>query len=67
MFLAFSPGAVARKNCDFNCFLLFATLIGSIFNIPIAELPSERAMSHPIVLATARQFSKPDCWTAALS
>jgi uncharacterized membrane protein len=27
-------------------FLLFATLIGSIFNIPIAELPPERAMSH---------------------
>ena len=30
-------------------FLLFATLMGSIFNIPIAELPPERAMSHHIV------------------
>ena len=30
-------------------FLLFATLIGSIFNIPIAELPPERAISHHVV------------------
>ena len=30
-------------------FLLLATLIGSIFNIPIAELPPERAMSHHVV------------------
>jgi uncharacterized membrane protein len=28
-------------------FLLFATLIGSIFNIPIAELPPERYPRHP--------------------
>jgi uncharacterized membrane protein len=27
-------------------FLLFATLIGSFFNIPVAELAPERAMSH---------------------
>ena len=27
-------------------FLLFATLIGSFFNIPITELPPEHAMSH---------------------
>ena len=27
-------------------FLLLATLVGSFFNIPIAELPPERAMSH---------------------
>ena len=30
-------------------FLLFATLIGSIFNIPIAELSPERAVSHHVV------------------
>ena len=27
-------------------FLLFATLIGSFFNIPITELPPEHAISH---------------------
>jgi uncharacterized membrane protein len=30
-------------------FLLFATLIGSIFNIPITELPPERIVSHHAV------------------
>ena len=30
-------------------FLLFATLIGSIFNIPIAELPPERVVSDQII------------------
>src|SRR3974390_2812494 len=30
-------------------FLLFATLIGSIFNIPIAELPPERVVSDQVV------------------
>jgi len=30
-------------------FLLFATLIGSIFNIPIAELPPERVVSDRII------------------
>src|SRR5215471_14581324 len=30
-------------------FLLFATLIGSFFNIPITELPPERAISHHVV------------------
>ena len=34
-------------------FLLFATLIGSIFNIPVAELPPERAMSHHVVVFLA--------------
>ena len=30
-------------------FLLFATLIGSIFNIPIAELPPERVASDQVI------------------
>jgi uncharacterized membrane protein len=30
-------------------FLLLATLIGSFFNIPITELPPERAISHHVV------------------
>jgi excisionase family DNA binding protein len=32
---------------------LFATLIGSIFNIPITELPPERVISHHVVRAAA--------------
>jgi hypothetical protein len=34
-------------SSDTAIFLLFATLIGSIFNIPITELPPERVMSIP--------------------
>ncbi len=30
-------------------FLLLATLIGSFFNIPIAELPAERLVSHQVI------------------
>jgi uncharacterized membrane protein len=30
-------------------FLLFASLVGSIFNIPVAELPPERVMSDQII------------------
>jgi uncharacterized membrane protein len=30
-------------------FLLLATLIGSFFNIPIAELPPERVVSDPCI------------------
>src|SRR5262249_15339800 len=30
-------------------FLLFATLVGSIFNIPVAELPPERTVSHEVI------------------
>ena len=30
-------------------FLLFATLVGSIFNIPVAELPPERIVSHELI------------------
>jgi uncharacterized membrane protein len=40
-------------------FLLFATLIGSIFNIPIAELPSERAMSHHVVDFFGMRYAVP--------
>jgi uncharacterized membrane protein len=40
-------------------FLLFATLIGSIFNIPIAELPPERAMSHHVVDFFAMRYAVP--------
>jgi uncharacterized membrane protein len=39
-------------------FLLFATLIGS-FNIPIAELPSERAMSHHVVDFFGMRYAVP--------
>ena len=30
-------------------FLLFATLVGSIFNIPVAELSPERIVSHEVI------------------
>jgi hypothetical protein len=30
-------------------FLLFATLVGSILNIPVAELPPERIVSHEVI------------------
>jgi uncharacterized membrane protein len=30
-------------------FLLFATLVGSIFNIPVAELPAERVVSQEVI------------------
>jgi PiT family inorganic phosphate transporter len=30
-------------------FLLFATLVGSIFNIPVAELPPEHIVSHEVI------------------
>jgi uncharacterized membrane protein len=30
-------------------FLLFATLVGSIFNIAVAELPPERIVSHEVI------------------
>jgi len=30
-------------------FLLFAILVGSIFNIPLAELPAERVVSHEVI------------------
>ena len=40
-------------------FLLFATLIGSIFNIPIAELPPERAMSHHVIDFFGMRYAVP--------
>jgi uncharacterized membrane protein len=30
-------------------FLLFATLVGGIFNIPVAELPPDRIVSHEVI------------------
>jgi uncharacterized membrane protein len=30
-------------------FVLFATLVGSIFNVPVAELPPERIVSHEVI------------------
>jgi inward rectifier potassium channel len=36
-------------------FLLFATLVGSIFNIPVAELPPERIVSHEVPIANAAE------------
>jgi uncharacterized membrane protein len=39
--------------------LLFATLIGSIFNIPIAELPPERAMSRHVVDFFGMRYAVP--------
>jgi uncharacterized membrane protein len=40
-------------------FRLFATLIGSIFNIPVAELPPERAMSHHVVDFFGMRYAVP--------
>jgi uncharacterized membrane protein len=40
-------------------FLLFATLIGSIFNIPITELPSERVVSHHAVDFFGMRYAVP--------
>src|SRR5271163_43808 len=40
-------------------FLLFATLIGSIFNIPVAELPPERVMSDQVVDFFGMRYAVP--------
>ncbi len=39
--------------------LLFGSLVGSIFNIPIVELPPERVMSHQIVDFFGMQYEVP--------
>jgi uncharacterized membrane protein len=39
--------------------LLFATLIGSIFNIPITELPPERVMSYHVVDFFGMRYAVP--------
>jgi uncharacterized membrane protein len=40
-------------------FLLFGSLVGSIFNIPIVQLPPERVMSHQIVDFFGMQYEVP--------
>ncbi len=40
-------------------FLLFATLIGSIFNIPIAELPAERIVSNEVIHFFGMRYKVP--------
>ena len=40
-------------------FLLFASLVGSIFNIPIAELPPERIMSDQVVDFFGMRYAVP--------
>jgi uncharacterized membrane protein len=40
-------------------FLLLATLIGSFFNIPIAELPSERVVSDQVVDFFGMRYAVP--------
>jgi uncharacterized membrane protein len=46
-------GALAYESLGVSSstaiFLLLATLIGSFFNIPITELPPERAISHHVI------------------
>jgi uncharacterized membrane protein len=46
-------------SSDTAIFLLFATLIGSIFNIPITELPPERVMSHHVVDFFGMRYTVP--------
>ena len=40
-------------------FLLLATLIGSFFNIPITELPPERAITHHVVDFFGMRYAVP--------
>jgi uncharacterized membrane protein len=40
-------------------FLLFGSLVGSIFNIPIVQLPPERVMSHQIIDFFGMQYEVP--------
>src|SRR5947207_8039871 len=40
-------------------FLLLATLIGSFFNIPITELPPERAISHHVINIFGMHYAVP--------
>jgi uncharacterized membrane protein len=40
-------------------FLLIATLVGSIFNIPIAELPPEQVMSNQVINYFGMQYEVP--------
>jgi uncharacterized membrane protein len=39
--------------------LLFATLVGSIFNIPVAELPPERVMSDQVIAFFGMRYEVP--------
>jgi uncharacterized membrane protein len=41
-------------------FLLFASLIGSYFNIPIAELPPEQVMSNRVIDFFGMQYAMPE-------
>ena len=49
--LGVSPGAAVL--------ILFATLIGSYFNIPIAELPAERVMSDRVIDFFGMEYNVP--------
>ncbi len=40
-------------------FLLFATLVGSMFNVPIAELPPERIVSHEVIHFFGMRYQVP--------
>ncbi len=40
-------------------FLLFATLIGSVFNIPVAELPPERVVSNQVIDFFGMRYTVP--------
>jgi uncharacterized membrane protein len=40
-------------------FLLFATLVGSIFNIPVAELPPERIVSNEVIHFFGMRYKVP--------
>jgi uncharacterized membrane protein len=40
-------------------FLLFATLVGSIFNIPVAEPPPERIASHEVIYFFGMRYRVP--------
>jgi uncharacterized membrane protein len=53
------PDESLGVSYDTAIFLLLATMIGSIFNIPIAELPSERAMSHHVVDFFGMRYAVP--------
>jgi uncharacterized membrane protein len=46
-------------SSDAAIFLLFGTLVGSIFNIPVAELPPERIVSNEVIHFFGMRYKVP--------
>jgi uncharacterized membrane protein len=54
-----SSSKALAVSSDAAIFLLFATLVGSIFNIPVAELPPERVISNDVIHFFGMRYKVP--------